>query len=111
MKLALTIMFFLALTSCSQPHQVVIEGEGLKLTYDCGRFEPKARTPTESRAVHWRARFTVKRARESGDTVLLRSLQTARDLGDTRRLEELVVKDECERGPVADFHPPGSPSP
>lgn len=107
MKRALLLALCLALTPCSQPRQVVIELEGTKLTYNCGSFEPQARTTDESRAVHWRARFTVKRARESKDAVLLRSLQTARDIGDTRRLEELVVKDECERGPVPDFHPPG----
>jgi hypothetical protein len=97
MKLALTTIFCLALTSCSQPRRVVIEYEGSKLTYDCANFQPQAKTAADSRAIMGKTREVVGRARESGNWVLFRSLNAARDLRDVKRLEELIVRDECAR--------------
>lgn len=85
--------------SCSPTRQVTIEQEGIKLTYECGRFEPKAKTFEEGRAVMLQALDALPKARESGDLSLFHSMRAARDARDIRRLEELIVTAECKRQP------------
>jgi hypothetical protein len=85
------------LLACASPVTVFIEGEGSRLRYTCGRFEPQARTAADARAIMGRSRETLGRAREGGNVALFNALVAARDASDTRRLEELIVEDECTR--------------
>lgn len=94
---ALPLLALLFLAACKPPLTVMIHHEKTFLHYDCARFEPKAKTFEEMQAVRIFAVDSILRARNEGDQVLARSLKAAREMKDIRRLEELLVQDECAR--------------
>lgn len=93
----LLLLPILVLSACA-PHKTFVTTEGdVSLKYDCAHFEPQAKTQAEGNAVMMRAVSAIRAAKERGDISLSRSLKLARDLRDVRRVEELIVMDECSR--------------
>lgn len=91
------ILPILLFCNCATPKIVTISSNGVTLKYTCGRFEPQARTNVEANVVLEKSVEAIMHAREVGDIGLARSLKAARDLKDIRRVEELIVTDECSR--------------
>jgi outer membrane PBP1 activator LpoA protein len=93
------IILALIFTGCAARARknVIIKYDDVTLSYDCAHFEPKAKTNEESIAILIKAVEAITRAREENNIALTRSMKSARDLKDIRRLEELIVEDECAR--------------
>jgi enolase len=94
----LTIILALVLSAtCATRKEVIITDEGTTLKYDCGHFEPQAKSHEETLALMRKSIESMERARSEDNIALLRSLRAARELRDIRRLEELIVHEECAR--------------
>jgi hypothetical protein len=94
-RLLTIILALLTSTACAARKEVSITDGGTTLKYDCSHFEPQAKSREETLAVMHKSRESMERARSENNIALLRSLRAARELRDIRRLEELIISDEC----------------
>lgn len=95
--LTILILTLLILAACAAHKEITITDEAAALKYDCGHFEPQAKSREETLAVMRKSIESMERARGEENIALLRSLRAARELRDIRRLEELIVHEECAR--------------
>lgn len=95
----LTVIIALAFVGCAaKKERVVSISDGSNtLTYNCNNVQPQAKSQTDVLTVMMKSADVIIRAREEDDIALARSLKAARELKDIRRLEELIVADECKR--------------
>jgi len=96
-RLLTTLLVLLIFATCTTRKEVTIIDEGVILKYDCSHFEPQVKSREETSAVMHKSIETMERARSEDNVALFRSLRAARELRDIRRLEELVVREECAR--------------
>ena len=95
MRLFTFTLCLLIFAACTSHKTVTIASEGVALSYDCARFEPQAKSQEETFALMYKSIESMRRSREEDNIVLFHSLRAARELKDIRRLEELIVSDEC----------------
>jgi hypothetical protein len=96
-RLLTTILALSIFAACAARKEVTITDEGVTLKYDCSHFEPQVKTREETSAVMHKSIEFMERARSEDNVALFRSLRAARQLKDIRRLEELIVREECAR--------------
>ncbi len=77
------------------PVTVTIGDGNAALTYDCSKFQPLAKSHEQIMILRQQSTEIILKARGEGDLALARSLRSARELRDYRRMEELIIEFEC----------------
>jgi hypothetical protein len=96
-RLITIILVLLIFAACTTRKEVTITDEGVTLKYDCSHFEPQVKSREEISALMHKSIESMERARDDDTVALFRSLRVARELRDVRRLEELIIREECAR--------------
>jgi ABC-type oligopeptide transport system substrate-binding subunit len=94
-RVLVIILALLISAACAARKEVTITNEGTTLKYNCSHFEPQAKSREETVAVMRKSIESMQRARSEDNIALFHSLRAARELRDIRRLEELIISDEC----------------
>lgn len=94
-RLKILILALVICVGCSKKTVTLTDDRGHALKYDCAHFESQAKTDEDTHLILFKTAETLRRASAEDDNALTRSLRLGRQFRDIRRLEELIVADEC----------------